>query len=76
MSNIQDYQLEAASQRSPSQNSPLCCTQVIYLQKDHLRFSLVAAIFLYIHKNATTLLTGWFGGSSKPTIWIKKKAVL
>ena len=49
LSNVKTYQLETASQRFPSQNFPLCCTQFVYLQKDHFRFWLVAAIFVYIH---------------------------
>ena len=52
LSNVKTYQLETASQRFPSQNLPLCCTQFVYLQKDHFHFtkgSLVAAMFVYIH---------------------------
>ena len=38
LSNVKTYQLETATQRFPSQNFPLCCTQFVYLQKDHFRF--------------------------------------
>ena len=38
LSNVKTYQLETVSQRFPSQNFPLCCTQFVYLQKDHFRF--------------------------------------
>ena len=32
-------------------------------------------MFVYIHTTTSlALLTGWFGGSSKPTKWIKKES--
>ena len=46
LSNIKAYQSETATKRSPSQNSPSCCAQGTFLQKDHFRFSLVAVMFV------------------------------
>ena len=60
LSNIKAYQSETASQRSPSQNCPSCCAR---------------DCFFTFTQNALALLTGCFGGPSKPTKWIKMKAV-
>ena len=52
------YPSETANQHFPSQTSPLCCTQVVYLQKDHFPFWLVAAMFVYIHTKCSDF-TDW-----------------
>ena len=49
LSNIMAYLSETANQHFPSQTSPLRCAQVVYLQKDHFQFWLVAAMSVYIH---------------------------
>ena len=49
LSNIKTYQSETASQRSSSQNSPLCCTPGCLLTKESLLIWLVAAMSVYIH---------------------------
>ena len=48
--------------------------QDVCLQKYHFWFWLIAAMFVYICTKCS-VLTGWFGGPSKLTKWIKNKAV-
>ena len=71
LSNIKDYQSETASQHSPSQNSPSCCTHVVYLEKNYLWFWIVDAMFVYIHLKKLY----WADGFESPLKWIKKEAV-
>ena len=57
LSNIKDYQSETASQHSPSQNSPSCCTHVVYLEL-LLILNSRCHVCLYSHK--IVLLSRWF----------------
>ena len=49
LSNIKVYQSETASQHSPSQNSPSCCTPGRFFTNEFFRFYLVAVMFVYIN---------------------------
>ena len=60
-SNIKAHQLETASQRFSSQNSPLRCTRLTYLQKDHFRFLPELPCLLTFTRNALSLLSGLEG---------------
>ena len=72
LSNIKAHQSETASQHSPSRNSPLCCTPgclfTLLILTSSWHFCLHSNKILWL------LLTGWLGGPSKSTKWIKQKA--
>ena len=70
LSIIKSYQSETGSQRSPS-----CCTSGCLFTKRSFVFDLQLPCLFTFTRNALVLLTGWFGGPSKPTKWIKKKPV-
>ena len=64
---------QTASQRSSSQNSPLCCTPGCLFTNGFFQFWLIAACLSILTQNDLAILTGWFRGPSKRTNWIKKK---
>ena len=74
LSSIKAYQSVTASQHSPSQNSPSYCTLDCLFTKRSLLILTNSCMFVYTHTKCSGF-TGRFGGPSKPTKWIKKKAV-
>ena len=72
LSNIKAYQSKTASL---SQNSISCCAPGCLLTKTSLLI-LTSCCHVCLHsQDALALLTGWFGGPSKPFKRIKKRAV-
>ena len=74
LSDIKAYQSEIAGQRPPSKNYPSCCTRVVCLQRIIFDFDQQLPCLYTFRQNALSLMTGWFGGPSKFTKWIKKKS--
>ena len=64
------FQSETGSQHSSSQNSPLCCTQVVSWQKNYFLFWLTAVCLFTFTQIALDLLAGLFVRPSKPSKWI------
>ena len=58
MSNVKAYQSETVSQRSPSQNSPSCCTAgCLFTKGSHLILT-SSVMFVYIHAKCSGF-TDW-----------------
>ena len=70
LSNVKAYQSETASPRSPSQNSPLCCTLGCLFTKGSLLILTSSChVCLYSHK----MLYSLDGLEGPPTCSLKKK---